>query len=501
MINSALELEGICKSFDGNPALIDAFFSSGWGEVHALLGENGAGKSTLMNIVSGLYNPEKGITKVGGKTAIIKGPSDSRALGIGMVHQHFKLVNNMTVLENIMLSFKNSWWRLDKDLVLKAISDIPKKIGFSIDPDARIDSLSISEQQRVEISKALIGGARILILDEPTAVLTDEEADNLLNSLKTYALKDRSVIIITHKLREVLKHADRVTVMRGGKTVESGKPTKGVNADDLSYLMVGDAKNYISHKNQKTGEEILHISQLDLIRSNGTTALNKIDFKLYTGEIFGIAGVGGNGQSELADILMGIRTFDSGDIIYFNKKNINNYNPKMLRKLGINFIPADRYRYAMAGDLSVMENFAISRMSFENFGNSLWVNWKEINKKTNEIIIENEIQGAKINTKSRLLSGGNAQKLVLARELTSNSKLLIVHSPTRGLDVRACQAVHEGLKNAASRGTAVLMISEDLDEVLSVSHRVGVINKGKIVGEFKSPADRLTVGKLMVDNR
>lgn len=499
MSNPALHLNSVCKSFDGNHALTDAFFSSDWGEVHALLGENGAGKSTLMNIVSGLYNPDKGIIKIDGDEVVIDGPSKSQALGIGMVHQHFKLVSNMTVLENIMLSIRNYRWRLGKKAALKAIANIPNQIGFALDPEARIDSLSVSEQQRVEISKALIGGAKILILDEPTAVLTDDESDKLLEALKLYAAKGRSVIVITHKLREVLKHTDRVTVMRSGRTVESGKDTKTMSADKLSYLMVGEAKEYKRREQPKIGSELLAIERVEVIRENGSVALNEIEFKVNSGEIYGVAGIGGNGQTELAEILMGIRSFNKGSI-FFNGNNINNFNSDRLRRLGINSIPADRYNYAIAGDLTVMENFAVSRMNFEQFGNFAWIDWVNIEKKTNSIIIENDIQGAKPNTKARLLSGGNAQKLVLARELTNNSKLLIAHSPTRGLDVRACVAVHEGLRKAANKGAAVILISEDLDEILSVSDRIGVINDGIIVGEFDVPADRQQVAKLMVDN-
>jgi len=264
--------------------------------------------------------------------------------------------------------------------------------------------------------------------------------------------------------------------------------------------MVGKSKAYERKNKINEGKEVLHVNQVQIFRDNGSIGLNKIDFKLNAGEIYGMAGVGGNGQTELANILMGITNIDSGQIIYCDEIKINNYNSSMLRKLGINSIPADRYSYAIAGDLSVMENYVISRMDIENFGSSLWLNWNKMEKQTNEIIKKNDILGAKPQTKSRLLSGGNAQKLVLARELTSNSKVLVAHSPTRGLDVRACAAVHEGLRNAANNGAAVLMISEDLDEVLSVSDRIGVINNGSIVGEYRPPVDRLLIGKLMVGN-
>jgi simple sugar transport system ATP-binding protein len=496
-MGAALQLQGTHKSFDGNPALVGASFSADWGEVHALLGENGAGKSTLMNVACGLYAPDTGMVRVDDRTVTIDGPTGAQVLGIGMVHQHFKLVRNMTVTENIMLGHGRGGWRQSQAYIRSKITEITERIGFSIDPDAQIDNLSVSEQQRVEIIKALVGGARILILDEPTAVLTDEESNNLLSQLHVLARQGRCVIIITHKLREVLAHADRVTVMRAGGTVAAGQSAQGKSAADLSRLMVGEAREYKRGKTSLPGEAVLSLQGISAVRDNGAIALDGLDLTLHGGQIYGLAGVGGNGQNEIAEILMGVRGLEKGEIS-LRGKSLSSAAPATLRRHGINCIPADRYIYGLAGDLSVMENFTISRVDSGEYGSALWVHQRVMSQHTEAAIDEFNILGARAATKARLLSGGNAQKLVLAREMAGDIKVLVAHSPTRGLDVRACAAVHEGLREVSRRGVAVLLLSEDLDEVLAVSDRIGVINRGRLMGEFDAPADRQVVGELMV---
>jgi len=496
-MTTALQLQGVHKSFDSNAALVDASFSGDWGEVHALLGENGAGKSTLMNIACGLYAPDNGVVRVDGKAVTIDGPTGAQSLGIGMVHQHFKLVRSMTVAENIILGHGKGTWRQSQAYIRGEIAGITEQIGFSLDPNARIDELSVSEQQRVEIVKALVGGARILILDEPTAVLTDEESNSLLTRLRAFAGQGRCVIVITHKLREVLAHADRVTVMRTGETVAAGQSPAGMSAADLSRLMVGEAREYESGERAAPGEDRLTLSGISAERDNGAMALDGFDLNLRAGQIYGMAGVGGNGQSELAEILMGIRSPKKGQIT-LDGGVVRTVSPRTMRRGGIACIPADRYVHGLAGDLSVMENFAISRIDSGEFGSSFWVNQRAIQRQADDAISSFSIHGARASTRARLLSGGNAQKLVLAREMASDARVLLAHSPTRGLDVRACADVHEGLRQASRRGAAVLLLSEDLDEVLAVSDRIGVINRGRIVGEFDAPADRHVVGGLMV---
>ena len=496
-MSTAINFDGVHKSFGKNNALVDASFSANWGEVHALLGENGAGKSTLMNIASGLYAPDHGVIEVAQKSVVIEGPLGAKALGIGMIHQHFKLVENMTVLENILLAHGKGSWKKSLKKLRNDILDISKKIGFQIDPDARIDTLSVSEQQRTEIIKVLIGGAQILILDEPTAVLTDEESSRLLDQLRIFAENGKCVILITHKLREVFSHADRVTIMRGGKTVDQGQTPKTLTPQKLAKLMVGEAKEFNQFKFLPPGKVVLSLSKVCGSRDNGLIALDNFNLKLNSGQVYGLAGVGGNGQTELAEILMGVRHLTDGSF-HLGEKLLINPSPQKLRALGLTCIPAERYLFGLAGDLSVMENCIITHLRSGKFGSFLWTDWRAITKETNRAIKAHEIHGATPNTRARLLSGGNAQKLVLARELAENSTVLLAHSPTRGLDVRACAAVHEALRGAAEKGASVLLISEDLDEIFAISDRIGVINRGRLVGEFDAPADRIEVGHLMV---
>ncbi|MFP6777192.1 MAG: ABC transporter ATP-binding protein [Alphaproteobacteria bacterium] len=496
-MTAALEFQGVHKSFDGNPALVDAFFLAERGEVHALLGENGAGKSTLMNIACGLYSPDHGAVRVNGESVAIDGPLAANSLGIGMVHQHFKLVENMTVAENIAFCHMSASRRESLNAVRKRIAEASRGIGFEIDPDRRIDTLSVSEQQRTEIIKVMMGGADILILDEPTAVLTDEESTRLLDQLKSFAQQGKSVILITHKLREVFSHADKVTVMRAGATVEAGRDPGELTPVELSRLMVGEAAPSESLELSTGGDVVLELKNISAKRANGTTALDDLTITLRAGQVYGLAGVGGNGQTELAETLMGIRHMESGEFM-LSGQVLKRPTPRELRRKGIKTIPAERYIYGLAGDLSVMDNFVVSHLSSGRFGPAGWINRRAILRGTTEAIEDYEILGAGPATRSRLLSGGNAQKLVLAREMSGDSTVLLAHSPTRGLDVRACAAVHEYLREACKRDVAILLISEDLDEVLAVSDRVGVINRGRLVGEFDAPVEREAVGQLMV---
>ncbi len=459
----AIELKGVYKSFDNVPALVDAFFSARWGEIHALLGENGAGKSSLMNIAYGLYKADRGTMKIEGKPAAVDGPQGARLLGIGMVHQHFTLVQNFTVTENIMLGNGFGGWRRSLEDIRARISEISEQLGFHIDPGRRIDQISVAEQQRVEIIKVLIGGARILILDEPTAVLTDEEADGLLDQLRVFAEKGNCVVLRTHKLREVFSHADRVTVMRAGQTVESTRAPADLAERELSELMVGateiDERTYAAVK----GDLKMDLKDLEARRESGAPALSGLSLSLFGGQIYGLAGVGGNGQSELAEILMGVRRADKGRI-YLHGRELLSSSPRRLRRGGVACVPSDRYIYGMSGDLSVMDNFIVSHIGRREYGLPVWINRKAILRDTMNAIASFNIQGARPSTRARLLSGGNAQKLVLAREMTGRFSVLLAHSPTRGLDIRACADVHRLLREACGRGAAVLLMSEDLDE-------------------------------------
>ena len=494
-MSHALQMTDIVKAFDGRAALDHAAFTAAWGEVHGLLGENGAGKSSLMNVLCGLYLPDAGRVVIDGVEHRVEGPSHARALGIGMVHQNFKLVRPFTVVENVMLANPQRSWRKGIAAVSQGIARLSDELGFEIDPFARIDRISVAEQQRVEIVKVLMGGARLLILDEPTAVLTDDEAARLLRTVQALARRGACVILITHKLREVVAHADRVTVMRSGKTVATVAASDASPAS-LARMMVGDAP--VDDTAPGCGGPLrLEISGLDVRRDDGVSTVRGLSLAVRSGEVYGLAGVGGNGQTELAEVLMGVRAPETGRIA-LDGADITALHPKRRRALGIRSVPADRPAYGLAQELSVGDNYASTRLGSGAFGSPLWVSRRAIGVRTGAALDAFEIHGAAVDTGVRLLSGGNAQKLVLARELHGKPAVIVAHSPTHGLDVRACAAVHDHLRNARDAGAAVLLISEDLDEVLNLSDIVGVLNRGSIVGEMKRPVNRQNVGELML---
>ncbi|MDU8543123.1 ABC transporter ATP-binding protein [Pseudomonas syringae group sp. J248-6] len=497
---NALQLTGISKSFDGFKALIDADFTACWGEVHALLGENGAGKSSLMNIAAGLYAPETGTLLLDDNPVQLQGPRDASRYRIGMVHQHFKLVKPFTVAQNILLalpeqpgegSYRKRLRALEQEIVSKA-----DELGFAIDPTRTVDSLSVAEQQRVEILKVLLAGARILILDEPTAVLTDQEAERLLLTVQAFARQGAAVILVTHKMADVKRYADRVTVMRGGRTVQTVDPQK-VSVEQLVQLTVGESVPVAEHHCATPGEVRLQVRDL---RSVGG-ALNGVNMTLHAGQIYGIAGVGGNGQAELANALMGLPQATEGDIHMTSFGDLRSASADQRRQLRIASIPADRYGAALAGSLSVAENFGIGNIHSGQYGSFWRLGYKRLKQDAQRAVADFDVQGVRsLDQKAALLSGGNAQKLVIAREFSRDPQLVLVHSPSRGLDVRATQAVHARLRAARDTGAAVLVISEDLDEVLSLADRIGVMNGGRIVAEFDYPADRQAIGKAMVSH-
>ncbi|MDE0175004.1 MAG: ABC transporter ATP-binding protein [Defluviicoccus sp.] len=492
----ALEMSDVSKEFDGNRALDSACFRAEYGRVQALLGENGAGKSSLMNVVCGLYAPDAGRIAVDGVPVSIDGPAHARALGIGMVHQHFKLVRPFTVAENVALANRlGGRWTDELARVAETVERYCGELGFELDPASRIDSISVAERQRVEIVKVLMSGARILILDEPTAVLTDDEADRLLAVVRGLAGRGAAVVLITHKLREVHDFADRVTIMRAGRTVADEDP-KTLDDRRMTELMVGSAPRSAVAARSGGGRARLEIADLSAARDDGVAALAGVTLAVQEGEIYGVAGVGGNGQTELAEVLMGVRPALHGTVS-LDGEDRTAAHPGERRKGGLGTVPSDRYLYGLTADLSVAENFGLAGLAAGRYG-SWWVASARMRGDTEAAIADFEIQGGGPATRSRLLSGGNAQKLVLARELSGGAGILVAHSPTRGLDVRACAAVQSQLLEARDRGAAVLLISEDLDEVLDLSDRVGVLNRGRIVGEFARPADRHAVGRLMV---
>lgn len=499
---SALQLTGINKSFDGFQALSNAHFTASWGEVHALLGENGAGKSSLMNIAAGLYAPETGNLLVDDNLVQLSGPRDAARFHIGMVHQHFKLVKPFTVAQNILLGLpaqpqQGSYGQRLK-LLEQQISTKAEELGFTLDPRQLVEHLSVAEQQRVEILKVLLAGARILILDEPTAVLTDVEAERLLSTVQTFARQGAAVVLVTHKMADVKRYADRVTVMRAGRTIQTLDPGS-VSVEELVRLTVGESNPAEYQPGPPAGS--LRLNVRDLRSAAGSGPLAGINMSLRAGQIYGIAGVGGNGQAEFANALMGLPQPTEGEINLEGFGDLRGASPEQRRELRIACIPADRYGAALAGSLSVAENFAIGQVHGGRYGSFLRLLGKRMQSDTELAVKDFDVQGVRnLEQSAALLSGGNAQKLVIAREFSRDPQLVVVHSPSRGLDVRATQAVHARLRAARDAGAAVLVISEDLDEVLTLADRIGVMNGGRIVAEFEHPADRQAIGKAMVSH-
>jgi simple sugar transport system ATP-binding protein len=494
----ALELTGIRKSFDGVIALDGAVFAARAGEVHALLGENGAGKSSLMNVAAGLYAPDAGGIAIGGEPVSLAGPSDARRHGVGMVHQHFKLVKPFTIAENILLANPQPRYHSGMQAIRSAIRRQADELGFDIDPDRRVDTLAVAEQQQVEIVKVLVGGARILILDEPTAVLTDAEAERLLQTIRRLAATGVAAVLVTHKLNEVKRHADAVTIMRGGRTVATLDP-RAATAAELTELTVGQTVPLPARADGAYGRTRLNVGALRCARADGQVTLDDASFFVRAGEVYGIAGVSGNGQAELAEALIGARVPLAGEIWIDGVGDIAQAPPAARRTAGLAAIPADRYAYALASGLSIADNFAVARIQSGAYGPAGLVRRAALRRDAARAVAAYDVQGVRsVTQKAALLSGGNAQKLVIAREFSGEPSIVVAQSPSRGLDARACAAVHERLLAARDRGAAVVLISEDLDEVLALSDRIGVMTRGRIAAEFDRPADRQAIGRAMV---
>jgi simple sugar transport system ATP-binding protein len=501
----ALELSGICKSFDGFQVLDAAHFAAERGEVHALLGENGAGKSSLMNIAAGLYTADAGSMTLNGEARRFTGPREAASCGIGMVHQHYKLAGPLTVAENVLLAVRaQSGYRAGLRKITADIAARAAALGLPIDPSRTVDSLSVAEQQRVEILKALIGGATTLILDEPTAVLTESEAERLLTTMRRFAASGAAVVLVTHKLAEVTQFADRVTVMRGGRTVATCNPA-GMSADSLTELVVGATAPMVVRDHHEPGPVRLSVRGLRCVREDGIVAVPGLDLDVRAGEVLGLAGVGGNGQTELMAALMGVAPPAAGTVMLQAAGEITALPPQRRRALGIAVIPADRATYALASALSIAENYGLGALHTGRYGGWMRVNRRRMREDSTVAMAEFAVQGVRsLGQKAALLSGGNAQKLVLAREFARKSSksagpvLVLAHSPSRGLDVRATADVHRRLLAARDSGAAVLLISDDLAEVLALSDRVGVLNRGRLVALLPAPADRQVIGQAMV---
>jgi general nucleoside transport system ATP-binding protein len=496
-VTVVLALSRIRKTFGDFVALDEANIELQQGEVHALLGENGAGKSSLMNIAAGLYTPDAGICSIDGEQVHLSGPRDARARGVVMVQQHFQLVHTCSVVENVLLANPAPHYRSGLQAAAAKIRYFAAELGFEIDPWAPIHALSLAEQQRVEILKVLVAEARVIILDEPTAVLADAEADRLLDMLRVLTKRGAVVVLVTHKLREVSRAADRVTIMRGGRTIGTFL-AKEVSPSAMAKMIVGADVVTPVRQSRNAGQHVLNVVALKCTRADGHETVSSASFSVRRYEIFGIAGVSGNGQTELMDALMGTRPPLAGKIEVVESGELSSIPPHRRRGARICVIPADRYRHALASGLSVQDNYVIEQVGSGKYGNLVQINFSAMKNDTVAALAEFEVQGVRsLRQKAALLSGGNAQKLVLARELRGRPRVVIAHNPSRGLDVRACAAVQERLLAARDEGAAVVLISEDLDEIMQLSDRIGVLSRGRIVAEFESPADRQAIGQAM----
>ena len=484
---AAVELRGITKRFPGVVANDGVHFEAAEGEVHALLGENGAGKSTLSNILTGLYHPDEGQIFLGGKVVTFSSPRDALEAGIGMVHQHFRLVPPFTVAENVILGDQSAEGRrfmVHPSRIERKVAELGTRYRIAVDPGARIWQLSLGEQQRVEILKALYRRARILILDEPTAVLTPQESDSLFETLRVMAAEGRTVIFISHKLHEVKAVADRVTVLRDGRTIET-VDTASATPRSLAALMVGREVS-LAERVQRDGEigaPVLEVEQLWAAGDRGGDALRGIDLTVRAGEIVAVAGVAGNGQRELAETITGMRPASRGRV-KLDGRTLRGGDAREAIRAGIAHVPEDRLHTGVAPSLSIASNVVLKSYRGGHVAVGPLLKLRTIRDHAAHLIHRYDVRGGGPELPARQLSGGNLQKVVLAREFEGDPRVLVVASPTRGLDVAAIETVHRYLREAASSGVGVLLISEDLDEILALADRITVIFEGAIVGEL-----------------
>ncbi|MDX1437148.1 MAG: ABC transporter ATP-binding protein [Anaerolineales bacterium] len=492
-----VDMQGITKRFPGVVANDNVDFAVREGEIHALLGENGAGKSTLMNILSGLYQPTEGRMFIRGEEVEFHSPKDAIRHGIGMVHQHFMLVPAQTVSENLVLGQSDPRFIVNKRKLDERFRKLSIDYGLEVPPEALIWQLTVGEQQRVEILKMLYHGAKTLIMDEPTAVLTPQEVDTLFVTLRNMVKTGHTVIFISHKLDEVISIATRVTVLRRGK-VSAQVDTKDTNKAELARLMVGREVLFrVEKKPAEVRDVLLSVRDLTCRNDRGLLALRGVNLNVRGGEILGIAGVAGNGQNELAEVITGLRAAETGQV-KLGGVDVTNKPPTTQIDQGMAYIPADRGRVGSAPNLSIAENMILKNYRHPPVGSGWRISLGEMNEQATRLVEEFDIATPDSGTQARLLSGGNLQKLILARELSSNPKAIIAESPSRGLDVGATEAVHKRLVRERDLGAAVLLISEDLDELLSLSDRIVVIYEGEIIGEVPPDEDRIDdIGLMM----
>lgn len=477
-----IEMRNITKQFGDFKANDEINLKIRKGEIHALLGENGAGKSTLMNVLSGLLQPTSGEIYMDGQAVKITSPTRANQLGIGMVHQHFMLVDAFTVTENIILGSEMSTnGMLDTQKAKKEITRLSNDYGLQVDPDAYIRDISVGMQQRVEILKTLYRGANVLIFDEPTAVLTPQEIDELIEIMATLVKEGKSIILITHKLDEIKKVADRCSVIRRGRYIGT-VDVEDVSSQELADMMVGRSVSFKTDKQAaNVGEVVLSIKDLVVKESRGLEAVKNLSLEVHRGEVLGIAGIDGNGQSELIQALTGLRKIESGTIT-INGKDATNNKPREITEIGVGHVPEDRHKYGLVLPLPLSENITLQTYYQEPFSKKGILNFTEIQQYAKRLIEEYDVRTTSEQAPAASLSGGNQQKAIIAREVDRDPELLIVAQPTRGLDVGAIEYIHKRLVEQRDKNKGVLLVSFELDEILNVSDRIAVIHAGEIVG-------------------
>lgn len=493
-----VKMSNISKSFSGFKANDAIDFDVLPGEVHSLLGENGAGKTTLMNILSGIYKPESGGVYFNGVRTDLRSPKDAILSGIGMVHQHFMLVPGQTVWENMILGLADLPHILPRKQIIQKIEELSSHYGLSVDPHARIWQLSIGEQQRVAILKMLFRDAKVLILDEPTAVLTPQETKGLFKTVKQMKTEGHGIIFISHKLDEVMALSDRVSILRKGKKIGTVQ-TSDVTKEKLAEMMVGEKINFcIEKRSLPSGSIVLKAEQISVKNDRGIQSVRGITLTLKESEILGIAGVAGNGQTELCEALAGLRVLESGKII-MKEKILSRPNPKTFISAGIRYIPADRKGTGLIPNMDINENSILKKYWQEPVSKGFTINWKMVFQFAKNIVNKFNVSAPSMQTPVRNLSGGNLQKLMLGRELSDRPSLIIAVHPTWGLDVASTNFVREALLKEREKGAAILLVSEDLDELMCLSDRLAVIHHGKLMGILNEPADATpeSIGLMM----
>jgi simple sugar transport system ATP-binding protein len=505
-MSSALEAKGITKRFPGVLANDRVDFSLVQGEIHALLGENGAGKSTLMNILYGLYQPDEGQITVAGRPIQIISPHDAIAQGIGMVHQHFMLVPPLTVTENIMLGDESlapsakalgPLAPLDRRQAAKRIRELSEQYSLAVDPEVQVKDLTVGAQQRVEIIKALYRRADILILDEPTAVLTPQEADELVAIMRGMVKQGKSIIFISHKLREVLAASDSISVMRAGKMVGSVKPANATPAL-LAEMMVGrKVILQIDKTPAAPGAPVLKVEHLQAQDDRQVMVVNEVSLEVRAGEILGLAGVQGNGQTELAEALTGLRRVAGGKVTIAGQ-DTTRATPRHIAEVGVSHVPEDRHKHGLVLSFPVRDNLVLCTYYRPPFAGRVEMDWSVIGAHAQELVRQFDVRTPGVMTSAGSLSGGNQQKVIVARELDRSVCLLVVSQPTRGLDVGSIEFIHRRIVEARDKGAAVLLISAELDEIMSLSDRIAVMYKGRILDTLEAAtATREQLGLLM----